>query len=216
MGPAGLFAAKRLAECGVRVTLVERGRPVEQRVRDVERFWADGGLDVESNVQFGEGGAGTFSDGKLSTRLNHPWLRHVLETLVACGASDEILIEARPHIGTDRLRLVLIRFREQLRALGVDLRYQTRLTDLETSAGRIVGGILNGNVLLTCESLVLAPGHSARDTYRMLHSREVMLEPKEFAVGVRVEHPRELIDRIQYGLPSSAQRAGSRLHAALQ
>jgi len=199
MGPAGLFAAKRLAECGVQVTLVERGRPVEQRVRDVERFWTSGELDVESNVQFGEGGAGTFSDGKLSTRLNHPWLRHVLETLVACGARDEILIQARPHIGTDRLRLVLIRFREKLRALGVDLHYETRLTDLETSAGRIVGGILNGNALIPCESLLLAPGHSARDTYRMLHSRNVALEPKEFAVGVRVEHPRELIDRIQYG-----------------
>jgi uncharacterized FAD-dependent dehydrogenase len=199
MGPAGLFAAKRLAECGVRVTLIERGRPVERRVRDVERFWEHGELDGESNVQFGEGGAGTFSDGKLSTRLNHPWLRHVLETLVACGAQEDILIEARPHIGTDRLRLVLIRFREQLRALGVDLRYESRLTDLEVSAGRVAGGIVNDGELLPCESLLLAPGHSARDTYRMLHARQVLLEPKEFAVGVRVEHPRELIDRIQYG-----------------
>jgi hypothetical protein len=199
MGPAGLFAAKRLAECGVQVTLVERGRPVEQRVRDVERFWAHGELDAESNVQFGEGGAGTFSDGKLSTRLNHPWLRHVLTTLVACGAREELLIEAKPHIGSDRLRLVLIRFRQQLQALGVELRFATRLSDLELAGGRITGGILNGSERLPCQSLVLATGHSARDTYRMLAARGVALEVKEFAVGVRVEHPRELIDRIQYG-----------------
>jgi uncharacterized FAD-dependent dehydrogenase len=199
MGPAGLFAARRLAECGVQVTLIERGRPVEQRVRDVERFWANGELDVESNVQFGEGGAGTFSDGKLNTRLNHPWLRYVLAVLVECGAHEEILIEAKPHIGTDRLRLVLLGFRERLKALGVDLRYETRLTGLDVSAGRVTGGILNDTESLPCQSLVLAPGHSARDTYRMLAERGVALEPKEFAAGVRVEHPRVLIDRIQYG-----------------
>lgn len=199
MGPAGLFAAKHLADCGLPVTLIERGRPVESRVRDVERFWAGGRLTVESNVQFGEGGAGAFSDGKLSTRLNHPWLRYVLATLVSCGAQEDILIEAKPHIGTDRLRLVLIRFREQLKNLGVDLRYETCLTDLEVTNGKISGGILNHNELLPCQSLILAPGHSARDTYEMLAGRGVLLEPKEFAAGVRVEHPRALIDRIQYG-----------------
>lgn len=199
MGPAGLFAAKHLAECGVQVALIERGRPVEQRVHDVERFWTRGDLNVESNVQFGEGGAGTFSDGKLSTRLNHPWLRSVLATLVECGAQEEILVDAKPHIGTDRLRLVLIRFREKLRALGVDLHYETRLTALEVNAGRIVAGVLDDARRLPCQSLILAPGHSARDTYRMLAEHGVALEPKEFAAGVRVEHPRDLIDRIQYG-----------------
>jgi uncharacterized FAD-dependent dehydrogenase len=199
MGPAGLFAALRLAQCGVQVTLIERGRPVEHRVRDVERFWTDGVLEPESNVQFGEGGAGTFSDGKLNTRLNHPWLRHVLTTLVACGAQEDILIDARPHIGTDRLRLVLIRFRERLRQLGVELLYETCLTDIEWTAERVTGGVLNGRALCPCESLVLAIGHSARDTYRMLAARNVAMVPKDFAVGVRVEHPRELIDRIQYG-----------------
>ena len=204
MGPAGLFAARRLAECGVQVTLIERGRPVEQRVRDVERFWTGGDLDPDSNVQFGEGGAGTFSDGKLSTRLNHPWLRHVLETLVACGARDEILIEAKPHIGTDRLRLILIRFRQHLERLGVELRYATRLTGLENSAGRIAAGIVNDGEALACNSLVLAPGHSARDTYRMLAGHGVALEAKDFAVGVRVEHPAELISRSQYGRRQTA------------
>lgn len=199
MGPAGLFAALRLAECGVRVTLAERGRPVEGRVRDVECFWRDGVLDGESNVQFGEGGAGTFSDGKLSTRLNHPWLRYVLETLVACGARDELLVTARPHIGSDRLRLVLIRFRQRLLGLGVDLRYTTRLTDFAVGGGRIRGGIVNQFEQIPCDSLVLAPGHSARDTYRMLEGRGVALEAKDFAVGVRIEHPRALIDEIQYG-----------------
>lgn len=199
MGPAGLFAARRLAECGVQVTLIERGQPIERRVRDVERFWACGELAAESNVQFGEGGAGTFSDGKLSTRLNHPWLRHVLATLVACGAREEILVEAKPHIGTDRLRLVLIRFRQQLQALGVELRYATRLTGLETHAGRITAGVIDGGETLPCQSLVLAPGHSARDTYRMLAGLGVALEAKDFAVGVRVEHPAELIARSQYG-----------------
>jgi hypothetical protein len=199
MGPAGLFAARRLAECGVQVTLIERGQPIERRVRDVERFWGCGELDPESNVQFGEGGAGTFSDGKLSTRLNHPWLRHVLATLVACGAREEILVEAKPHIGTDRLRLVLIRFRQQLQALGVELRYATHLTGLETHGGRITAGVVGGGEILPCDSLVLAPGHSARDTYRMLASLGVALEAKEFAVGVRVEHPAELIARSQYG-----------------
>ena len=199
MGPAGLFAALRLAECGAQVTLVERGRPVESRVRDVERFWADGTLNAESNVQFGEGGAGTFSDGKLSTRLNHPWLRYVLATLVACGADEDLLVEAKPHIGTDRLRLVLIRFRERLKSLGVELRYETRLTGLELAGERLAGGVLNGSELCPCDSLVLAIGHSARDTYRMLAESGVALAAKDFAVGVRVEHPRDLIDRIQYG-----------------
>lgn len=199
MGPAGLFAALRLAECGVPVSLVERGRPVEQRVRDVERFWSDGVLEVESNVQFGEGGAGTFSDGKLSTRLNHPWLRYILQTLVDCGAREEILVEARPHIGTDRLRLVLIRLRRRLLELGAELHYQTRLTDFITTDGRISGGIVNDGEAIPCRALILAAGHSARDTYRLLADRGVALEPKGFAVGVRVEHPRDLIDRIQYG-----------------
>jgi hypothetical protein len=204
MGPCGLFAAKRLAEAGVQVTLVERGRPVEQRVRDVERFWQIGELDTVSNVQFGEGGAGTFSDGKLTTRLNHPRLRHVLESFVAFGAPENILFEARPHIGTDRLREVLVRFRKALQELGVDLRFETCLTGLEMCQGGVSAGILNGIETHACQSLVLAPGHSSRATYRMLEADGVTLQSKGFAMGLRVEHPAELINHIQYGRQPAA------------
>ncbi len=199
MGPAGLFAAMRLAESGVQVTLVERGRPLEQRVKDVENFWATGVFDAVSNVQFGEGGAGTFSDGKLTTRLNHPQRQLVLETLVACGAPQEILVEARPHVGSDRLRKVVVNFRKYLAGLGVDVRFETCLTGLDIRQGRVAGGILNDCQTLPCNSLVLAPGHSARDTYLMLDRSGVQLEAKSFAVGLRVEHPTELINLIQYG-----------------
>jgi uncharacterized protein len=200
MGPAGLFAALHLARYGLSVTLVERGRPVEERVRDVQRFWTTGELDPASNVQFGEGGAGTFSDGKLTTRVNHPWTRLVLEMLVDCGAPAEILVQAKPHIGTDCLRRVLLNFRTALRQAGVELRYQSCLSGLESAEGRVRAGIIDNRDAIPCDSLVLAPGHSARDTYRMLAEAGVALEIKPFAVGVRVEHPVELINRIQYGL----------------
>jgi hypothetical protein len=198
-GPAGLFAAKRLAESGVRVTLVERGRPLGQRVKDVENFWTFGQFNTVSNVQFGEGGAGTFSDGKLTTRLNHPQRLVVLQTLVDCGAPADILIEARPHVGTDQLRKVVVNFRQHLIKLGVDVRFETCLTDIEIYNGRIVGGVFNNRDSVSCDSLILAPGHSARDTYLMLDRHSVKLDAKGFAVGVRVEHPAELINRIQYG-----------------
>lgn len=199
MGPAGLFAALQLARCGHRVTLVERGKPVEERVKDVRRFWDGEGFLAESNVQFGEGGAGTFSDGKLTTRVNHPWIRYVLETLVACGAPEEILLQAKPHVGTDRLRLVLLRLRQQLLDLGVEIRYSTRLTGLLLRRGRVCGGVLNTAEEFPADCLLLAPGHSARDTYALLAGLGVAMESKPFAIGVRVEHPSALINQIQYG-----------------
>lgn len=199
MGPCGLFSALRLAESGARVTLVEQGRPVEKRVKDVENFWATGELDLGSNVQFGEGGAGTFSDGKLTTRLNHPKLRSVLEIFVKFGAPEEILIDSRPHIGTDRLRQILVGFRRELVRLGVDLRFETCLTGFETRGGCVVAAVVDERDSLPCEALVLAPGHSARHTYHMLQANRVAMEPKSFAIGVRVEHPAMLIDLIQYG-----------------
>ncbi|HKL26292.1 MAG TPA: NAD(P)/FAD-dependent oxidoreductase [Desulfuromonadales bacterium] len=199
MGPCGLFAALRLAEAGARVTLIEQGRPVEKRVGDVEHFWDTGELDPSSNVQFGEGGAGTFSDGKLTTRVNHPRLRSILEEFVRFGAPEQILIDARPHIGTDRLREVLVRFRRELGRLGVDLRFETCLTGFETFRRRVTAAVVDESESLVCEALVLAPGHSARHTYRMLQANGVALEAKNFAIGVRVEHPAELINIAQYG-----------------
>lgn len=201
MGPAGLFAALTLARCGHRVCLVERGKPVEQRVSDVESFWSGGPLNPRSNVQFGEGGAGTFSDGKLTTRLKHPLTRTILETLVAFGAPQEILCEAKPHVGTDRLRQVLLHFRQELQRLGVDIRYESCVTDLVCSAAqRVQGVIINEADQVACDAVILAVGHSARDTYAWLEKRGVLMEPKPFAMGVRVEHPATLINRIQYGM----------------
>lgn len=200
MGPAGLFSALRLAEAGVKVTLVERGKPVAERLKQVRSHWAGGPLDPENNVQFGEGGAGTFSDGKLTSRLNHPLMRHVLETLVRFGAPAEILFQAKPHVGSDRLRRVLINFRTELEKLGVDIRFSTRLTGMTIRDGQVVAGILNESEELPCDGLVLAPGHSARDTYRFLNESGILLESKAFAIGLRVEHPSRLINRIQYGL----------------
>ncbi|WP_305045743.1 NAD(P)/FAD-dependent oxidoreductase [Geoalkalibacter sp.] len=205
MGPAGLFAAWHLARNGVAVTLIERGKPVEERVRDVHRFWREGVLDGESNVQFGEGGAGTFSDGKLTTRLNHPWIRLILQTLVECGAPEDILVQAKPHVGTDRLRLVLINLRRKLEELGVALRFRSRLVGLVRQGPAVVGALLADGSRVEGAALVLAPGHSARDTYRMLAASGVALEAKDFALGVRIEHPAELINRIQYGLPRHPQ-----------
>ncbi len=201
MGPAGLFAAWRLARSGLHVTLIEQGRPVEERVGDVRRFWAGEGLDPVSNVQFGEGGAGTFSDGKLTTRINHPLTRFVLQTLVDFGAPEEILSQAKPHVGSDRLRLVLINFRRALLKAGVEIHFHTRLSGLENCNGWIAAGIVNDAATIPCDYLILAPGHSARPTYRMLQKAGVAMELKAFAIGLRVEHPAELINRIQYGLP---------------
>lgn len=205
MGPSGLFSALRLAESGVRVTLVERGKPVAERLKQVKAHWSGGPLDPESNVQFGEGGAGTFSDGKLTSRLNHPLMRSVLETLVRFGAPKEILYQAKPHVGSDRLRGVLVNFRQELLAHGVDIRFSTRLTGLAIRDGRVVAGILNDVDECLCDSLVLAPGHSARDTYRLLRDSGILLEPKAFAVGLRVEHPSSLINQIQYGMEKHPQ-----------
>lgn len=199
MGPAGLFAALTLALRGAQVTLIDRGAPVEERVPAVERFWGDGKLDPENNVQFGEGGAGTFSDGKLTTRLNHPLTSEVLRVLIECGAPPEILIQAKPHIGTDRLRLVLIKLRQKLLSLGVELRYKERLDGLDFDGGVIRAGLCHSGIRIPCDSLVLALGHSARDTYELLARDGVQLEAKPFAIGLRIEHPRTLIDSIQYG-----------------
>lgn len=205
MGPAGLFAALRLTEYGLAPILVERGKPVDERVRDVSAFWGKGHLDPESNVQFGEGGAGTFSDGKLTTRVKDPNIDYILHQLVRFGAPPDIIFLAKPHIGTDRLRGVVADIRRHLESAGVEIRFRTRLTDIVSRGDRLSGAVLNDLDEVPCDNMVLAPGHSARDTYGMLMLRSVRLEQKPFAVGVRVEHPQELINRIQYGIPAHPQ-----------
>ncbi len=205
MGPAGLFAALTLAEAGARVTLIERGKPVAERLEEVRSFWNGGELNPESNIQFGEGGAGTFSDGKLTSRMNNPLIRTVLERLVRFGAPREILWQAKPHIGSDRLRKVLVLFREYLTELGVDIRFSTRLTGIEKHRSGIAGVIVNDREPIPCDRLVLATGHSARDIYYLLRDLGVALEQKPFAIGLRVEHPLELINQIQYGMRSHPQ-----------
>jgi uncharacterized protein len=199
MGPAGLFAALRLAEYGVTGVVLERGRSVDERARDVSRFWRDGTLSSESNVQFGEGGAGTFSDGKLTTRVKDPNARYVLEQLVRFGAPAEILYAAKPHIGTDRLRAVVSGIRGKLLEAGFEVCFESRLTGVQVRQGRVSGVVVNDDAERPCGTLVLAPGHSARDTYAMLLASGVAMEQKPFAVGLRVEHPQALINAIQYG-----------------
>jgi uncharacterized FAD-dependent dehydrogenase len=205
MGPAGLFAALTLQAAGAEVLLIERGKPVAERLRDVQSFWQGGPLHPQSNIQYGEGGAGTFSDGKLTTRINHPLVGEVLKSLVGFGAPAEILYQAKPHIGSDRLRKVLVRMRQTLLAGGAEIRFSTCLTGLDHGKSGLVGAVLNGEQLEACASLVLAVGHSARDTYRMLLQQQVALESKAFAIGLRVEHPLALINRIQYGHPAHPQ-----------
>ena len=200
-GPAGLFTALRLAEYGLRATIIERGQPVEQRALDVQQFWRNGILDPESNVQFGEGGAGTFSDGKLTSRSRDPLAPWILERLTDFGAPPEVRYLAKPHIGTDRLRRVVSAIRHYLLEQGFVIRFGCRLSDIIASQGRVSAVIVNDSEELPCQCLVLATGHSARDTYELLQQRGVALECKPFAIGLRVEHPQALIDSIQYGGP---------------
>ncbi|MGC8808898.1 MAG: NAD(P)/FAD-dependent oxidoreductase [bacterium] len=198
-GPAGLFCAWQLVTAGLTPLIIERGKMVEERIRDVAKFWAEGILNPESNVQFGEGGAGTFSDGKLFTRLHTPLISQILEIFVRFGAPAEITYWQKPHIGTDRLRKVIAAMREWLKAQGVEFQFQTKLTGLKISRGQITGVIVNNERELPTSILILAIGHSARDTFQMLYRAGVAMEPKPYAMGVRIEHPQNLINKIQYG-----------------
>lgn len=199
MGPCGLFAAYILAKSGNPPLIIERGEDVDARKTSVKRFWKTGVLDKNSNIQFGEGGAGTFSDGKLNTRISDPRQRFVLKTFTDFGAPEDILYKAKPHIGTDVLCKVIKKMREELIRMGAEVRFNTCMTDIKIKDGKISEVELNNSESLKCESLILAIGHSSRDTYEMMQKREFAMEQKPFAVGLRIEHSQEFINHTQYG-----------------
>lgn len=201
-GPCGLFAGLILAQMGFRPIILDRGKVVRERTRDTWGLWRQGKLDPDSNVQFGEGGAGTFSDGKLYCRVKDPRFlgRKVLEEFVKAGAPDDILWEAHPHIGTFRLVTMVERLRATIEDLGGEYRWQTRVDDIELDANRNVRGLhLHDGSFLETDQVVLAVGHSARPTFEMLHARGVHLEAKPFSIGVRIEHPQGWIDQARFG-----------------
>lgn len=200
-GPAGLFCSYLLAEAGFRPIMLERGGDVDERTADVEHFWKDGVLNLESNVQFGEGGAGTFSDGKLNTLVKDKWNRNqkVLEVLVEHGAPEVILYESKPHIGTDVLTTVVKNMRNHMIQMGGEVRFHSKVTDIQISNGTITGVKVNEDYLLESSIVVFAIGHSARDTFECLQEKHVPMEAKAFAIGVRIEHTQDMIQESQYG-----------------
>ena len=204
MGPAGLFCGYYLAQHGYAPVILERGADVDARQADVEAFWQTGRLKADSNVQFGEGGAGTFSDGKLNTLVKDKYGRNteVLKTFVKHGADPAILYQAKPHIGTDVLSKVVKSMREEILRMGGEVRFHSQMTEILTENGQVTGVKVNDTEVLPCEQVVLAPGHSARDTFSMLYRKQFPMSAKPFAVGFRVEHPQSLINMSQYGAES--------------
>ena len=201
MGPCGLFAGLILAELGFKPLILERGKIVRERTKDTFRFWRKAELNPQSNAQFGEGGAGTFSDGKLYSQIKDPKHlgRKVLTEFVEAGAPDEILYVAKPHIGTFRLVTMVENMRRKIEALGGEIRFETQVTDIIVEKGAIAGVVLSTGETQACDRLVMALGHSARDTFEMLHGRGVFFEAKPFSIGVRIEHPQSVIDKARFG-----------------
>ena len=199
-GPAGMLAAFYLAREGYRPLALERGQDVDQRTSDVEKFWQTGQFDPESNVQFGEGGAGTFSDGKLTTRVTHPRLHEIAQYFVEFGAPQEILYKHKPHVGTDVLRGMVKGMRQQIIEWGGEVRFGAKLTDLRIENGRVQAVEINNTEWLPASVVLVGIGHSARDTYEMFYKKQVAMEAKPFAIGVRIEHDQHLIDLSQYGV----------------
>ena len=198
-GPGGMFAALILALAGWKPLVLERGEDAESRHEKVEKFFQTGELDTKSNVQFGEGGAGTFSDGKLNTGVNNPRIGWILEQFVAAGAREDILYDAKPHVGTDVLLTVVQNLRKRIISLGGEVRFNTQVTGLCTENGRLTGLKIADGTVIPCDRAVLAIGHSARDTFEMLDASGVPMEPKPFAMGVRIEQKQRDIDIAQYG-----------------
>lgn len=211
-GPAGMFAGLTLAQAGEKPIIIEQGADCDTRVKDVERFIKTGRLNTDSNIQFGEGGAGTFSDGKLNTGTKDVRARHILNEFVAHGAPEEILYNAKPHIGTDKLRNVVKNIRKDIIKLGGEVFFNAKLTSLDVYNGKIKGvGVLINNSLspIETDNVILAIGHSSRDTLEMLYNSNIIMEQKPFSVGARIEHLRESIDSSQYGEFAGNERLGA-------
>jgi uncharacterized FAD-dependent dehydrogenase len=210
-GPCGIFAGLLLAQMGFRPIILERGKEVRQRTKDTWGLWRKNVLNPESNVQFGEGGAGTFSDGKLYSQIKDPQFhgRKVLHEFVKAGAPAEILYVSKPHIGTFRLTGVVEHMRHQIEALGGEVRFEQRVTDVLIDDGQLQGVVLDGGERIDSRHVILALGHSARDTFRMLHARGVFMEAKPFSVGFRIEHPQSLIDRARLGKYAGHPKLGA-------
>ncbi|MDD3224086.1 MAG: hypothetical protein PHX70_05165 [Clostridium sp.] len=198
MGPCGMFAALLLAKKGYNPIVIERGEDIENRTKTVEGFWKGAPINTESNVQFGEGGAGTFSDGKLTTRIKDKRCSFIVNEFVKFGAPSEISYEGKPHIGTDVLKGVVKNIREYMIKLGAEIKFNSKLEDIVVKDGKIKSIIVNGEEI-PCEALILAIGHSSRDTYEMLYKNKIAIEAKPFAIGARIEHPQSLINENQYG-----------------
>lgn len=216
-GPCGMFAALILAEAGMEPIVIERGQSVDRRVEAVSKFWSEGILDTESNVQFGEGGAGTFSDGKLTTGIKDIRISKVLREFVEAGADESILYRHKPHIGTDRLRSIVKNIRKKIESLGGSVYFDTKLEGIVTGdecAGRCLRAVKTVDrsgrrSIIETDSLVLAIGHSARDTFEMVYEEGLELQQKPFSIGVRIEHPQKLINRSQYGTEEPAAGLGA-------
>lgn len=198
-GPAGMFAALILAMAGWKPLILERGEDAVKRHARVQKFFETGILNTKSNVQFGEGGAGTFSDGKLNTGVNNPRIYWVLEQFVKAGAREDILYDAKPHVGTDVLLTVVQNLRKRIIELGGEIRFCTQVTDFKRENGKLTALEVNGKEIIPCDRCILAIGHSARDTFETLQNLGIPMEPKPFAMGVRIEHKQETIDKAQYG-----------------